>query len=200
MGYYPASLTGLIENFAKLPGVGFKTAERLAMHILKMPYNEASYFSESIIEVKKKIRFCAECFCLSDNEICAICANPLRNNSTLCIVEQPADMIVIEKSGAFKGLYHILGGALSPMDGIMPNDIKIKEIIARIDKNKIVEVIIATNTNAEGESTADYIATILKSKKIKISRIASGIPVGGELKYIDQVTIKKALDARYVID
>jgi recombination protein RecR len=200
MGYYPASLTGLIENFTKLPGIGFKTAERLAMHILKMPYNEAAYFSESIMEVKKKIGFCSECFSLSDNEICSICANPLRNNSTLCIVEQPADMIVIEKSGAFKGLYHILGGALSPIEGITPQDIKIKELIARIDKNKTTEVIIATNTNAGGESTADYIATILKSKNIKISRIASGIPVGGELKYIDQITIKKAIDTRYAIE
>lgn len=200
MGYYPASLTGLIENFAKLPGVGFKTAERLAMHILKMPYNEASYFSDSIMEVKKKVGFCSECFSLSDNEICSICADPLRHDSTLCITEQPADMIVIEKAGAFKGLYHILGGALSPIDGITPSDIKIKELVDRINKNKITEVIIATNTNAEGESTADYIANILKSKDVKLSRIASGIPVGGELKYIDQITLKKAMDARYAIE
>ena len=200
MGYYPASLTGLIANFGKLPGIGFKTAERLAMHILKMPHNEASYFADSIMEVKKKIGFCSECFSLSDNKICSICANPLRSKSMLCIVEQPADMIVIEKSGAFKGLYHILGAALSPIDGITPNDIKIKELIERIDKNNITEIIIATNTNAEGESTADYIGTILKNRNIKISRIASGIPVGGELKYIDQVTIKRAMDTRYAFE
>ncbi|MBW1616141.1 MAG: recombination protein RecR [Deltaproteobacteria bacterium] len=199
MGYYPTSLTGLIENFSKLPGIGFKTAERLAMHVLKMPYNEAAYFSESIMDVKKKIGFCSECFSLSDNEICSICANPLRHNSILCVTEQPADMIVIEKAGAFKGLYHILCGVLSPMDGVTPSDIKIKELVARIDKDKITEVIIATNTNAEGESTADYIANILKSKNIKISRIASGIPVGGELKYIDQVTLKRAMEARYAV-
>jgi len=172
MSYYPESIRKLIKNLSKLPGIGEKTADRLAMHILRAPRREADHLAHSIMEVKEKIRLCTMCFSLSDAEICNICRDRNRNSSILCVVEQPADMVAIEKSGAFTGLYHILEGVLSPMDGVGPDNIRIKELISRIAQGKIQEVVLATSTNIEGESTADYIAQRLGNYPVKVTRIA----------------------------
>jgi recombination protein RecR len=197
--YYPSSILNLIKNLAKLPGVGEKTAERLAMHILRSPLKEAEQLSSSIIDVKEKVKICSLCFALSETETCHICSNPSRNTSILCVVEQPADMVAIEKSGSFKGLYHILSGVLSPMNGVGPDDIKLRELLERIKEGKIEEVILATGTNVEGESTASYIAQCLGKYPVKITRIASGVPIGGDLKYVDQVTLRRAMETRHGI-
>lgn len=199
MTHYPPSVLKLIKHLARLPGVGEKTAERLALHILRAPRTEAEQLSRSIIEIKEKVRHCSLCFSLSDTDICQICSDPARTSSMLCVVEQPADMVAIEKSESFKGLYHILGGALSPMDGIGPDDIRIKELVARIAQGKIEEVILATSTTIEGETTADYIADHLKNQPVRITRIASGVPIGGDLKYVDQVTLRKSMETRHAI-
>jgi recombination protein RecR len=199
MSYYPESIRKLIKNLSKLPGIGEKTADRLAMHILRAPRREADHLAHSIMEVKEKIRLCTMCFSLSDAEICNICRDRNRNSSILCVVEQPADMVAIEKSGAFTGLYHILEGVLSPMDGVGPDNIRIKELISRIAQGKIQEVVLATSTNIEGESTADYIAQRLVNYPVKVTRIASGVPIGGDLKYVDQVTLKTAMKSRHPI-
>jgi len=197
MSYYPSSIMNLIKNIARLPGIGEKTAERLAMHILKVPRAEAEQLSRSILELKNNIKFCSRCFALSDGESCNICSNPSRDRSTLCVVEQPADMVAIEKSGSFKGLYHILQGVLSPMDGIGPDKIRIGELFARIEKENIEEVVVATGTNVEGEATASFIADKLQRYPVKVTRIASGVPMGGDLKYVDQVTLKRAMETRH---
>jgi recombination protein RecR len=199
MNHYPPSVLKLIKHLAKLPGVGEKTAERLALHILRAPRTEAEQLSRSIIEIKEKVRRCSLCFSLSDTDICQICSDPARTSSMLCVVEQPADMVAIEKSESFKGLYHILGGALSPMDGIGPDDIRIKELAARIARGNIEEVILATSTTIEGETTADYIADHLGNQPVRITRIASGVPIGGDLKYVDQVTLRKSMETRHAI-
>ncbi|MBF0099676.1 MAG: recombination protein RecR [Desulfobacterales bacterium] len=198
MDHYPSSMINLITNLSKLPGIGKKTGERLALHILRSPYREAEQLAQSILELKQKIRLCHECFALSDHTQCAICQNPIRDRSIVCVVENPADMAAIEKSGAYSGLYHILQGVISPLDGVGPDDIRLKELFIRIQKGTIKEIILATNTNVEGEATAGYIAAKLRAlPQIKVSRIASGIPMGGELKYIDPVTLKRAIDTRY---
>ena len=199
MSYYPESIRELIKNLSKLPGIGEKTADRLAMHILRAPRRESDRLAHSIMEVKEKIRLCAMCFSLSDAEICNICRDRNRNFSILCVVEQPADMVAVEKSGAFTGLYHILEGVLSPMDGVGPDNIRIKELISRIAQGKIQEVVLATSTNTEGESTAAYIAERLGNHPVKVTRIASGVPIGGDLKYVDQVTLKTAMMSRHPI-
>jgi len=199
MKYYPPSILKLIKSLSRLPGIGEKTAERLAMHILRAPRREAEQLSSSIIEVKDKIRLCSVCFGLSDTDICNICSDRTRTPSILCVVEQPADMVAIEKSGAFSGLYHILEGVLSPMDGIGPDKIRIKELISRIAQGEIKEVVLATSTNVEGEATAAYIAERIENYRIKVTRIASGVPIGGDLKYVDQVTLKKAMETRHAV-
>jgi recombination protein RecR len=199
MSHYPSSILKLIKSLAKLPGIGEKTAERLAMHILRAPRREAEQLSNRIVEVKDTIRFCSICFGLSDTDICNICSDRTRTSSILCVVEQPADMVAIEKSGAFTGLYHILEGALSPMDGIGPDNIRIKELISRIANGGIKEVILATSTNLEGEATAAYIADRIENYPIKVTRIASGVPIGGDLKYVDQITLKKAMETRHAV-
>jgi recombination protein RecR len=199
MNHYPSSILKLIKSFSRLPGIGEKTAERLAMHILRAPFREAEQLSNSIVEVKDKIRLCSICFGLSDTDICNICSDRTRTSSMLCVVEQPADMVAIEKSGAFTGLYHILEGVLSPMDGIGPDNIRIKELTSRIAKGGIKEVILATSTNLEGEATAAYIADRIENYRIKVTRIASGVPIGGDLKYVDQITLKKAMETRHAV-
>ena len=193
MNYYPLSLRNLIKNISKLPGIGAKTAERLAMHILKAPEKEAEELSRSILDMKEKIRFCSICFALSDSDICLVCSDQSRKKDLLCVVEQPGDMVAIEKSGSFNGLYHILGGVLSPMDGIGPDKIRIKELMLKIGSQEIQEVVLATGTNVEGEATASYIAKLLEKYPLKI---ASGVPMGGDLKYVDLVTLKRAMDTR----
>lgn len=197
MLHYPESLRTLIKNLSRLPGIGEKTAERLAIHILRQPLNKAEQLANSIVTVKHKIRLCVQCFALSDGEQCHICRNPGRNASLLCVIEQPADLISIEKSGAFNGLYHVLGGVLTPMEGIGPEDIRINELIARAREGIVKEIILATGTSVEGESTAAYIAQRLSGLDIKVTRIATGVPVGGDLKYVDQMTLKCALECRH---
>ncbi len=197
MSYYPSSILKLIENLSKFPGIGKKTAERLAMYVLRAPHREIEQLSRSIKEVKEKIRLCSGCFALSDTDICNICSDHTRTSSVVCVVEQPADMVAIEKSDSFNGLYHILQGVLSPMDGIGPDNIRIKELITRIAEGKVGEVVLATATNVEGEATAAYIAERLENYNIKVTRIASGVPMGGDLKYVDQVTLKRAMDTRH---
>jgi len=197
MSHYPVSVLRLIKNIARLPGIGEKTAERLAIHILKAPKKEMEQLSRSIIELKERVRLCSVCFALSDREICDICSDQTRDKTLICVVEQPADMVALEKSGAFRGVYHILAGVLSPMDGIGPDDIRIKELSARIEDGRINEVVLATGTNVEGEATASYLAQRLENMPVKVTRIASGVPVGGDLKYVDQVTLKRAMDTRH---
>ena len=199
MNYYPASIQNVVKNISRLPGIGEKTAERLALHILKAPRIEAEHLARSILELKDKIRLCSKCFALSDSDLCGICSDPARDNSLLCVVEQPADMISVEKSGVFKGLYHILTGVLSPMNGVGPNDLKIRELISRVEEGGVKEIVPATGTNVEGEATASYLAQLLAKLSVKVTRIASGVPVGGDLKYVDQVTLKRAMETRHSV-
>lgn len=197
MNHYPKPILNLINSLSKLPGIGKNTAERLALHILHAPNHEAVTLASDIIELKKNIQICSVCFALSDNDKCRICTDPQRDQASICVVENPADMAAIEKSNAFIGTYHILGGALSPMDGIGPDDIRIKELFKRAGLGTIKEIILATKTNVEGEATAAYILEKLKKSNIKLTRIASGIPMGGDLQYIDQLTMQKAMEKRY---
>ena len=199
MDYYPGSIKTLIRSLARLPGIGQKTAERLAMHILQQPKEDAHRLARSIVELKEKLRLCSRCFALSDDVLCRICNDPSRESGLICVVEQPADMASIEKSGAFKGRYHVLGGVLSPMDGIGPDDIRIAELATRVEKEDVREIILATGTNVEGESTAAYIAGVLAPMPVEVTRIASGVPMGGDLKYVDQVTLKRAMESRHGI-
>jgi len=201
MSLYPSSILNLIRNISRLPGIGEKTAERLAMYILRAPRREAEQLARSILEMKDKIKLCSTCYALSDSHICNICSDRTRSAAILCVVEQPADMVAIEKSGSYKGLYHILQGVLSPMNGVGPDKIRIKELISRVEKNRVKEVVLATGTNVEGEATASYIAQLLKPPwRIKVTRIASGVPMGGDLKYVDQVTLKRAMETRRSVD
>ena len=197
MYHYPPSVLNLIKHLSKLPGIGEKTAERLAMYILKMPRRDAEQLSQSILALKETIQLCSMCFALSDTTTCKICSDSSRDVELLCVVEQPGDMASIEKSGAYKGLYHILQGVLSPMNNIGPDDIHIKELLARIATGSITEVVLATSTSVEGESTASFIADRLQSFPVKVSRIASGVPIGGDLKYVDQVTLRRAMETRH---
>ncbi|MBU0969034.1 MAG: recombination mediator RecR [Proteobacteria bacterium] len=197
MTHYPEAILKLINSLSTLPGIGKKTAERLALHILYAPDHEAAALAGDIIELKASVRLCSSCFALSDNSLCRICIDPLRDSSVICVVENPTDMAAVEKSNAFSGLYHILGGALSPIDGIGPKDIRLAELFNRADPKKVTEIILATKTNVEGESTAAYIQDRLKSKGITLTRIASGIPMGGDLQYVDPLTMQKAMEKRY---
>lgn len=200
MSLYPSSILNLIRNISRLPGIGEKTAERLAMYILHAPRREAEQLARSILEMKDKTKLCLTCYALSDSHICNICSDRTRSAAILCVVEQPADMVAIEKSGSYKGLYHILQGVLSPMNGVGPDKIRIKELISRVEKNMIKEVVLATGTNVEGEATASYIAQLLNKYPVKVTRIASGVPMGGDLKYVDQVTLKRAMETRRSVD
>lgn len=197
MNYYPTSIRNLIRQIAKLPGIGEKTAERLALHILRAPRHGIDQLTQSIIDVKQRTRTCGRCFAWSDDAVCHICSDPARQAAQLCIVEQPADMIAVEKSGAYRGVYHILGGVLSPMNGIGPDDIRLAQLYARIREENIGEVVIATGTNVEGEATAGYLAENLRAFPVKVTRIASGVPMGGDLKYVDQVTLRRAMETRH---
>lgn len=196
MNHYPASIRQLIKLMARLPGIGEKTAERLALHLLYASDPLVEELARSILEVKQKVRLCARCFSLSDAELCGICSNPARDASSVCVVEQPGDLAALEKSGAFRGGYHVLSGVLSPMNGVGPDDIRIRELIARVTAGGVREVILATGTSVEGEATAAFIAGRLAAFPVTVTRIASGVPMGGDLKYVDQVTLKKAMESR----
>lgn len=196
MEYYPPSLVRLIRHLSRLPGIGEKSATRLALDILRWSYDEATGLAQSILDVKKKVRLCSKCFGLADTDPCRLCQNPSRDRTIICVVEQPSDLVALEKSGACKGLYHVLHGALSPMKGVGPDDLRIKELITRVAEGEIQELILATNTSVEGEATASYLAQILKTYPVRLTRIASGVPMGGDLKYLDEVTIKRAMERR----
>lgn len=197
MKHYPDPIVKLIHSLSTLPGIGKKTAERLALHILHAPNQEAATLAADIIDLKTKVRLCKTCFALSDTELCRICSDPSRDQSLICVVENPTDMAAIEKSNAFGGTYHILGGTLSPIEGIGPSDIRLKELFLRVKKNEIREIILATKTNVEGEATASYIRDHLASADIKLTRIASGIPMGQDLQYTDPLTMQQAMEKRY---
>jgi recombination protein RecR len=189
-------IENLITELMKLPGIGRKTAQRLAFFILAMPSEGANGISKAINEVKEKARFCTKCFNITDTDICSICRNNSRDGSKLCVVEEPSNILVIERSGSFKGLYHVLLGALSPIDNITPDKLKVKELVERVEKDGIKEVILATNPNTKGEMTAQYIREILKPFNIKVTRIAYGLPMGGDIEFADEVTLSKALEGR----
>ncbi len=196
---YALPIAKLIEEFAKLPGIGKRSAERLAFYILKQPEDKVKEFAESLLFAKEKIRFCPVCQCLTDTIPCAICSSPKRDKGVICVVENPKDVIAMEKTKEFSGVYHVLHGAISPMDGIGPNDIKIKELLIRTEKDDVREIIMATNPTIEGEATAVYISKLFKPLGIKVTRIAHGLPVGGELEYADEITITRALEGRHEI-
>ncbi len=195
MDYYSSQISRLIEQLSGLPGIGSKTAQRLAFHIVNLPVERVKALSDSIIEAKKNVRYCRQCFTLTDQELCPICANGKRDQKTIMVVENTRDMAAYEKTGKFDGVYHVLHGAISPMLGIGPGDIRLKELMARL-QGDVDEVIIATNSSLEGETTAMYISKLIKPTGIKVTRIASGVPVGGDLEYIDEVTLLRALEGR----
>ena len=199
MQYFAAPLQNLIEEFEKLPGIGSKTAQRLAFFVLNQPMEKAQKFADAIISAKKNLCYCRDCRNLSDKEVCSICDNPTRDHSIICVVENPRDVIQIERTNEFKGVYHGLHGAISPMDNIGPDDITIKELMTRISGGNIKEVIMATNPNLEGETTAMYISKLVKPFGVNVTRIAHGVPVGGELEFADEVTLSKALKGRVEI-
>ena len=195
MDFYPVAIEKLIEEFAKLPGIGKKTAQRLALFVLNLPKEEVEEFAGALIKARGTIKYCSICGSFTDADPCAICANPNRDKSIICVVENPKDIMTMEKVREFNGVYHVLHGTISPMSGRGPEDIKLRELIRRIN-GEISEVIVATNPNIEGEATAMYISKILKPLGAKVTRIAHGIPVGGDLEYIDEVTLSKALEGR----
>ncbi len=198
MSYYSPSIEKLIEGFEKLPSIGHKTAVRLAFHILDASEGEVKEFIDAITNAKANLKYCSKCFNISDTDPCPICASPKRDQTTICVVEDVKDIIAMERTHEFKGVYHVLHGSISPMNGIGPDEIKIKELLNRIQESKdIKEVIIATNPRVEGEATAMYISKLLKPIGIKVTRIAHGIPVGGDLEYTDEVTLTKALEGRH---
>jgi recombination protein RecR len=193
--YYPVSIEKLIEEFAKLPGIGQKTAQRLTIYVLNLPEQEVRDFARALVNARGTIKFCSVCGNYTDSDPCAICSNPNRIKSIICVVEQPKDVITIEKVREFNGVYHVLHGTISPMAGRGPDDIRLKELIGRINGD-VEEVIVATNPNVEGEATAMYISRLLKPLGVRVTRIAHGVPVGGDLEYADEVTLAKALEGR----
>lgn len=196
MSYYSPSIEKLIEAFEKLPSIGSKTAARLAFYILNSSEEETKEFVNSILEAKKNLKYCSVCYNISDTDPCMICANKGRDKSIICVVEDVKDIVAMEKTHEFKGLYHVLHGSISPMNGIGPDDIKIKELLARLMEGTVKEVILATNPRVEGEATAIYLSKLIKPLGITVTRIAHGIPVGGDLEYTDEVTLSKALEGR----
>ncbi|MDP3791439.1 MAG: recombination mediator RecR [Candidatus Omnitrophota bacterium] len=196
MSGFPVSMKALIEEFAKMPGIGPKSAQRLAFYILRAPKSDADALSKAIGKVKESVRFCKACNNLSDEEVCDICKSKTRDRSLLCVVEEPNDIIAIERAKEYKGIYHVLLGSLSPLDGIGPSDLKIKELLERVKKEKFNEIIIATDFNTEGEATALYLTKQLKDSGARLTRVAYGIPVGSDIEYADQATILKAFEGR----
>ena len=195
MDYYSSQITKLIEELSKLPGIGAKSAQRLAFHIINMPQEQVERLSSAMMDAKKNVRYCKECFTLTDQELCPICSSDKRDHQTIMVVENTRDLAAYEKTGKYNGVYHVLHGAISPMLGIGPGEIRLKELMQRLQED-VKEVIIATNSSLEGETTAMYISKLIKPTGIKVSRIASGVPVGGDLEYIDEVTLLRALEGR----
>ena len=196
MSKYPPPIGRLIAELGRLPGVGEKTATRLALHILNSSREDALGLAESIRDVKERIRLCSVCFNLTDEETCAICRDASRDGETLCVVEEPDALMAIEESGSYRGVFHVLHGALSPIDGIGPEKLRLRELVARVEKGPVREIIVATNPSVQGEATALLVAKLLRDKNVVVTRIAQGIPVGGDLKYIDRMTMAKAMEHR----
>ena len=196
MSLYSPSIEKLIEGFEKLPSIGHKTAIRLAFYILNSSEEETNEFVSSIINAKKNLKYCSKCFNISDTDPCIICGNPKRDESTICVVEDVKDIIAMERTHEYKGVYHVLHGSISPMNGIGPDDIKIKELLTRLQQGIVKEVILATNPRVEGEATAMYLSKLIKPLGIKVTRIARGIPIGGDLEYTDEITLTQALEGR----
>ncbi|MCX4302869.1 MAG: recombination mediator RecR [Clostridia bacterium] len=196
MSLYAPSIEKLIESFEKLPSIGHKTAQRLAFYMLDLSNEEVKEFTDSIINAKKNLKFCSKCFNISDTEPCNICSNPKRDESTICVVEDVRDVLAMERTHEFNGVYHVLHGSISPMNGVGPDDIKIKELLSRIMGGEVKEIILATNPRVEGEATSMYISKLVKPLGVKVTRIARGIPIGGDLEYTDEVTLSKALEGR----
>jgi len=196
LAHYPEPFARLIEALQRLPGIGPKSAQRMTFFLLKRPIDEVRELSESIMAVKEKITYCQTCFNVTDEDPCRICADPARDDRVLCVVEEPNDLLAMERTGEFRGRYHVLLGALSPLDGIGPEDIKVRELLARLESSETTEVILATNPNVEGEATAIFLAKLLRPLGVRVTRIARGLPVGGDLEYADQVTLSKALEGR----
>lgn len=189
-------LANLHDQLRRLPGVGSKSAMRLAYHIIDMSKEDVECLADALLAVKREVHLCSRCFNLTDSELCQVCANEKRDHSTICVVEQPQDVVAMERSRGYNGLYHVLHGSLSPLDGIGPDKLKIKELFLRLEKEAVVEIIIATNSDVEGEATAAYLAQLLKPIGIKVSRIAQGLPMGGDLEYADELTLAQALENR----
>ena len=195
MDYYSSQISKLIEELSRLPGIGAKTAQRLAFHIINMPTEQVEQLATTMMEARSNVRYCSKCFTLTDQELCPICSNTKRDAKTIMVVETTRDLAAYEKTGKYNGVYHVLHGAISPMLGIGPADIRLKELMERL-RDDVDEVIVATNSSLEGETTAMYISKLIKPTGIKVSRIASGVPVGGDLEYIDEVTLLRALEGR----
>ena len=196
MSLYAPSIEKLIESFEKLPSIGHKTAQRLAFYMLDLSNEEVKEFTDSIINAKKNLKFCSKCFNISDTEPCNICSNPKRDEGIICVVEDVRDVLAMERTHEFSGVYHVLHGSISPMNGVGPDDIKIKELLSRIMEGNVKEIILATNPRVEGEATSMYISKLVKPLGVKVTRIARGIPVGGDLEYTDEITLTKALEGR----
>ena len=199
MGYNIVPLTELINQFSRLPGIGKKTAQRLALSILEQPPEKAQQFARALVEAREKIHFCSNCQALTDLDVCQICSNTQRDHSVICVVEEPKDVIAFERMREFSGVYHVLHGVISPLDNIGPEQLKIKELLKRLSSGEVNEIIMATNPTTEGEATAMYIARLLKPMGIKVSRLAYGIPVGSDLEYADEVTLSRALQGRSLL-
>ena len=197
---YTVPVQNLIDQLGRLPGVGPKSAQRIAFHLLKLPADDVNRLAEAITDAKQRVRFCERCFNFAENELCPICADPRRDSHTVCVVEESRDIIALERTGEFKGRYHVLLGVLNPIDGIGPDQLKIRELVVRLSKEDIHEVIVCTNPNTEGEVTAQYLGRILKPFDIKVTRPASGLPVGGDLEYADELTLGRAISGRRTID
>jgi recombination protein RecR len=192
---FSPAVDNLVAQLTRLPGVGQRTAQRLAFHLLRTPKDEALALAAAIEEVKERVRFCRECGNLTEDEVCAICQDARRDHTLICVVEQPADLISVERTAEYRGLYHVLGGALSPIDGVEPADLRIDELVRRVERNGVEEVVLATNPNMTGEATAAFLADRLRGR-VRVTRLASGLPVGGDLEYADEVTLGRALAGR----
>ena len=199
MQFFPAALQNLADQFARLPGIGGKTAQRLAFHVLSLPIDEAEEFAAAILEAKKQVHTCPRCQNLTDRELCPICDDDLRDNSTICVVAEPRDVIAMERSREFRGTYHVLHGVISPLNHVTQDDIRIKELLQRVGSGEVREVIMATNPDTEGEATAMYISRLLRPMEVKVTRLAYGVPVGSQLEYADEVTLSRALEGRQEI-
>jgi recombination protein RecR len=193
---YEGAIQDLIDELSRLPGVGPKSAQRLAFHLVKAPPEEARRLAEVILAAKERVKFCRQCGNVSEEELCRVCRDPSRDVTVICVVEEPKDVASVEKAGVMRGRYHVLGGAISPLDGVGPEDLRVQELVRRVEKDGVGEVIIATNPNLEGNATAMYVAAVLKPTGVRVSRLASGLPVGGDLEYADEVTLGQALEGR----